>query len=101
MSDYKDRGELVSTSSTSIELGDEKYRISLSVRYNGRYRVHCSVLRIRPTTPHDTIDSNSRQVSDKSDVQDAVDELSEWGVERAKDQEDALSLNIEIDTTVE
>lgn len=101
MANYSKRGELVSTSDTTIEAGGSKYRVSISVRYNGAYRIHANVHRLRSTTPHDTIDSTARRVKDKGEVAAEVQALAEWGVERAKEQADALDLNVAIESVVE
>lgn len=100
MSNYTDRGELVSTDSESFDLGDTTYRISTSVRYNGEYRITISLLKLRSSTPHDTIDSNFYRVQDKENVQETITTGVEWARERAEAQEDARALSVSVDVDV-
>lgn len=92
----KRHSELVSTDSTRVEIGETAYRVSISVRYNRSYKVICSVVCLRSTTPHNPIDSKSRTVREKVDVQETVQDLVEWGKERAENEEDARNLDVSI-----
>lgn len=95
-----ERAELISTDSTDIERNGTKYRIAVTVKYRTFYHIHCSVLRVRKSVSHDVIDSKSREIKEKDAVQEKAQEMTEWGVERVKEIEDAQKLSIDIDATV-
>ena len=103
MSDYyKKRGELVATDDESITVNGQKYRISTSVRFKDYYEIYIGVLKIRSTTPHDTIDSKRYRVGSDNEggVQEKVSEGVEWATERIERQEKAKSISIDVSAEV-
>lgn len=101
MSDYSDRGELVTTDSESLTVNETDYRIAVSVRYNRVYNIFVHLLRVKSTTPHDTIDRKRYRTTNRDDVGGKVNDGVEWATQRAQDQEDAKTLDVKISASVE